>query len=133
MVIEQTLARLGLTEEDVPKTWAEFFGSLEPLAAKIAEEPGMTLFEGFSDYETARMTFLSAMIADYMDYISLPENEFAFDTEAFRAALAAPDAPVIATGTLPPSVRAACGCGIDYRETLILDGLYQIWQRNARR
>ena len=51
----------------------------------------------------------------------------------FRAALAAPDAPVIATGTLPPSVRAACGCGIDYRETLILDGLYEIWQRNTRR
>ena len=51
----------------------------------------------------------------------------------FRAALAAPEAPVIATGTLPPSVRAACVCGIDYRETLILDGLYQIWQRNARR
>ena len=51
----------------------------------------------------------------------------------FRAALAAPEAPVIATGTLPPSVRAACGCGIDYRETLILDGLYEIWQRNTRR
>ena len=88
----EAFARLGLTEEDVPKTWAEFFGSLEPLAAKIAEEPGMTLFEGFSDYETARMTFLSAMIADYMNYISLPENEFAFDTEAFRAALAAYEA-----------------------------------------
>lgn len=88
----EAFARLGLTEEDVPKTWAEFFESLEPLAAKIAEEPGMTLFEGFSDYETARMTFLSAMIADYMDYISLPENEFAFDTEAFRAALAAYEA-----------------------------------------
>ena len=51
----------------------------------------------------------------------------------FRAALAAPEAPVIATGTLPPSVRAACACGIDYRETLILDGLYEIWQRNTRR
>ena len=88
----EAFARLGLTEEDVPKTWAEFFGSLEPLAAKIAEEPGMTLFEGFSDYETARMTFLSAMITDYMNYISLPENEFAFDTEAFRAALAAYEA-----------------------------------------
>lgn len=88
----EAFARLGLTEEDVPKTWAEFFGSLEPLAAKIAEEPGMTLFEGFSDYETARMTFLSAMINDYMNYISLPENEFAFDTEAFRAALAAYEA-----------------------------------------
>lgn len=88
----EAFARIGLTEEDVPKTWAEFFGSLEPLAAKIAEEPGMTLFEGFSDYETARMTFLSAMITDYMNYISLPENEFAFDTEAFRAALAAYEA-----------------------------------------
>ena len=88
----EAFARLGLTEEDVPGTWAEFFGSLEPLAAKIAEEPGMTLFEGFSDYETARMTFLSAMITDYMNYISLPENEFAFDTEAFRAALAAYEA-----------------------------------------
>ena len=88
----EAFARLGLTEEDVPKTWAEFFGSLESLAAKIAEEPGMTLFEGFSDYETARMTFLSAMITDYMNYISLPENEFAFDTEAFRAALAAYEA-----------------------------------------
>ena len=88
----EAFARLGLTEEDVPKTWADFFGSLESLAAKIAEEPGMTLFEGFSDYETARMTFLSAMITDYMNYISLPENEFAFDTEAFRAALAAYEA-----------------------------------------
>ena len=88
----EAFARLGLTEEDVPKTWAEFFGSLGSLAAKIAEEPGMTLFEGFSDYETARMTFLSAMITDYMNYISLPENEFAFDTEAFRAALAAYEA-----------------------------------------
>ena len=53
--------------------------------------------------------------------------------ENFRTALNAPGAPVIATGTLPPSVREACRCGIDYRETLILDGLYTIWQRNARK
>lgn len=53
--------------------------------------------------------------------------------ENFRTALNAPGAPVTATGTLPPSVRAACRCGIHYRETLILDGLYAIWQRNARK
>ena len=53
--------------------------------------------------------------------------------ENFRAALQAPDAPVVATGTLPRSVRSACRAGIEYRETLILDGLYTIWQRNARR
>ena len=53
--------------------------------------------------------------------------------ENFRTALDAPGAPVIATGTLPPSVHAACRTSIHYRETLILDGLYAIWQRNARK
>lgn len=53
--------------------------------------------------------------------------------ENFRQALKAPDAPVVATGTLPRSVWAACRTQVDYRETLVLDGLYTIWQRNARR
>ncbi len=51
----------------------------------------------------------------------------------FRRAMDAPEAPVIATGTLPASIRDACGCSIAYRETLILDGLCAIWQRNAHR
>lgn len=50
-----------------------------------------------------------------------------------RAALQAPDAPVVATGILPTSIRNACETPVEYRETLILDGLYAIWQRNARR
>ena len=53
--------------------------------------------------------------------------------ENFRAALHAPEAPVVATGTLPRSVWAACRTQVDYRETLVLDGLYTIWRRNARR
>ena len=51
----------------------------------------------------------------------------------FRAALHADAAPVIATGTLPSSVRDCCVTEITYRETLILDGLFTIWQRNARK
>lgn len=50
----------------------------------------------------------------------------------FRQALDAPEAPVIATGSLPDSIREACAVPILYRETLILDGLYAIWQRNVR-
>ena len=50
-----------------------------------------------------------------------------------RAALGAPDAPVIATGPLPASIRDACDTPIEYRDTLILDGLFAIWQRNTRR
>ena len=50
-----------------------------------------------------------------------------------RQALHAPEAPVIATGTLPASIRAACDTQMDYRDTLVLDGLFAIWQRNTRR
>ena len=83
----EAFARLGLTEEDVPTTWQAFFESLEPLAAKVAEVEGMTLFDGFEDYGSARYMLLDTMIASYMAYISQPGSELAFDTEAFRGAL----------------------------------------------
>ena len=79
--------RLGLTGEDVPTTWQAFFESLEPLAAKVAEVEGMTLFDGFEDYGSARFMLLDTMLASYMAYISQPGSELAFDTEAFRGAL----------------------------------------------
>lgn len=50
-----------------------------------------------------------------------------------RAALNAPQAAVCATGSLPQSIRDACETPIDYRESLILDGLFDIWKRNSRR
>ena len=50
-----------------------------------------------------------------------------------RATLHAPDAPVIATGTLPASIRDTCATTIEYNGTLILDGLYSIWKRNVKK
>ena len=50
-----------------------------------------------------------------------------------RAALNAPAAPVVATGTLPISVRTACTTEITYRDTLVLEGLFVIWQKNVRK
>ncbi|HIS02638.1 MAG TPA: carbohydrate ABC transporter substrate-binding protein [Candidatus Pullichristensenella avicola] len=88
----EAFERLGLTEADVPQTWAQFFESLEPLAARVAQTQGMSLFETYYDYESLRMTLLNALINEYMVYISQPEREFAFDTEGFRAALAAYEA-----------------------------------------
>lgn len=37
-----------------------------------------------------------------------------------------------ATGNLPTSICDACRTPIRYRKTLILDGLYHIWQRNRK-
>ena len=88
----EAFARLGLTGEDVPTTWQAFFESLEPLAAKVAEVEGMTLFDGFEDYGSARFMLLDTMLASYMAYISQPGSELAFDTEAFRGALNACEA-----------------------------------------
>jgi len=50
-----------------------------------------------------------------------------------RAALNAPDAPVIATGTLPASIRAACTVPIEFSDALILDGLACIWKKNRKK
>ena len=50
--------------------------------------------------------------------------------EKSRGALDAPQAPVVATGTLPASIRDACETPIEYRETLVLEGLYEIWRKN---
>jgi type III pantothenate kinase len=43
-----------------------------------------------------------------------------------------PETVFYATGSLPASIRDACNIRIRYRETLISDGLYRIWQRNRR-
>ena len=51
--------------------------------------------------------------------------------DRFRAELG-PEAKFYATGSLPRSIREACRTPIHYRETLITDGLYQIWLRNRK-
>ena len=51
--------------------------------------------------------------------------------ERFQAELG-PDIRFYATGNLPRTIREACRTPIQYRENLITDGLYRIWQRNRK-
>ena len=51
--------------------------------------------------------------------------------ERFQAELG-PDIRFYATGNLPRTIREACRTPIQYREYLITDGLYCIWQRNRK-
>ena len=51
--------------------------------------------------------------------------------ERFRAELG-PELKFYATGNLPRTIREACHTDILYRETLITDGLYRIWQKNRK-
>ena len=67
------------------------------------------------------------------------QNGFALGTaslldglaDRFRAELGSQTA-FYATGNLPLSIREACRTPIQYRETLITDGLYRIWSRNKK-
>ena len=51
--------------------------------------------------------------------------------ERFQAELG-PDIRFYATGNLPRTIREACRTPIEYREYLITDGLYRIWQKNRK-
>ena len=87
------------------------------------------------ELEAAPKALLGANTADSLHSGIVNGTAAMIDGMAERVCqqLGAPDAPLIATGSLPGSIRAACRTPILYRETLILDGLFAIWQRNARR
>ena len=51
--------------------------------------------------------------------------------ERFQAELG-PDIRFYATGNLPRTIREVCRTPIEYREYLITDGLYRIWQKNRK-
>jgi type III pantothenate kinase len=51
--------------------------------------------------------------------------------ERFKKLLGS-DVHFFATGTLPESILRACSTPIDYRESLISDGMYEIWVRNRK-
>ncbi len=85
----EALEALGMTADELPKTWAEFFAALEPLAARAAQQPGMSLFDAGMDKDGLRYDLFSSMMSEYVAHISQPGSEFAFDTPMFRALLAA--------------------------------------------
>ena len=67
------------------------------------------------------------------------QNGFVLGTASQLDGLAArfcaelsPQTAFYATGNLPRAIRDACRTPIRYRETLITDGLYRIWQKNRK-
>lgn len=102
--------------------------SLEALVRNTAQLPQV-------DPETKPRRFLGTNTADCLHSGILNGTAAMLDGmfAKCRAVLRAPQAPVIVTGTLPATIRDACDTPMDYRETLILDGLYAIWKRNGKK
>ena len=81
--------RIGLTEEDVPTTWMEFFDLLARLPEYLENDPDVSVFDPYMTQENLRYSLFSSLLDNYMLYISQPGNEFSFDTPLFRELMAA--------------------------------------------
>ena len=86
---EELLGALGMAREELPATWPDFFASLEGLSRRVEAIPGATLFESGEDRESLRQALLTALLDDCVAAFARPENGYAFDASALRAALAA--------------------------------------------
>ena len=101
--------------------------SLETLVKNTAQLPQIDLAAGTSASILGKST--SACL----------QNGFVLGTASQLDGLAArfcaelsPQTAFYATGNLPRAIRDACRTPIRYRETLITDGLYRIWQKNRK-
>ncbi|MDY2682659.1 MAG: type III pantothenate kinase [Faecalibacterium prausnitzii] len=101
--------------------------SLDALVKKTAQLPQIDLAAKTPDSILGKST--SACL----------ENGFVLGTASLLDGLAArfcaelgAQTAFYATGSLPLAIRNACRTPIQYRETLITDGLYRIWLRNRK-
>ncbi len=83
---QETLARLGLTEADVPTTWSGYLQFLARLPALLGDESILAIPN--HDADGARRDVLNRLIWDYALYITRAKGTLSFDTPLFRSLLA---------------------------------------------
>ena len=81
----EILKKLGM-EEDLPKTWNQFFDWLETLSAKM-EGTEFTPFQSYMSKWEFRYSLLSIILNQYQLYISEGDREYAFNTPLLRGLL----------------------------------------------
>jgi ABC-type glycerol-3-phosphate transport system substrate-binding protein len=81
----EILKKLGI-ENDLPKTWSQFFDWIEAMPAKM-EGKGYTVFASWTSKWEFRYTLLHTIIEQYQMYINEGKKEFAFNTPQLRELL----------------------------------------------
>lgn len=83
----KVLETIGLTEDDLPKTYAEFLDFLDRWEREIAPGyPDLTLFENQADMDLRSQLF-SSIFQDYMLLKQRSLEDLSFDTELFKQLL----------------------------------------------
>ena len=78
--------KLGGTEEELPKTWGQFFDWLETLPAKM-EGTEAAIFDPWIDRENFRQNLMYIIMNQYQAYLNEGDREYAFNTPLMRELL----------------------------------------------
>ncbi len=83
----KALEKLGLAEDDMPKTWVGLFQFLQKLP-ELAGDTGVQAFDSYMTQSDARLNLFYSMLSAYMLYIKKTDGaEMAFDTAILNEAL----------------------------------------------
>ncbi len=80
------LEKLGFTQDDLPKTWLEFFDFIAEAARRCEERDDVKVFEPYYALPEIRSEIFYDIVQNYMLYMMTDANaEKAFDTPLLRA------------------------------------------------
>ncbi|MBR4442072.1 MAG: carbohydrate ABC transporter substrate-binding protein [Clostridia bacterium] len=79
----EALEKLGMTLDDLPGTWDEFFDFLAELPAKL-EGKDVRAFESWYDQRDLRYQLFGSLLESYQNYINAGEAEYAFNTPLLK-------------------------------------------------
>lgn len=85
---KNAIAELGLTEDDMPKSWPEFLAFLQRAEEFREINENITLFEGYQTGYDARYQVFNSLMSNYTLYINNGYGEMSYDTELLRGLLA---------------------------------------------
>lgn len=75
--------KLGGTEEELPKTWDQFFDWLNQLPEKL-QGTGIPVVEEWTTRYSFRSTIMNTILNQYQAYINQAGNDYAFNTPILR-------------------------------------------------
>ncbi|MBR3504816.1 MAG: carbohydrate ABC transporter substrate-binding protein [Clostridia bacterium] len=81
------LEKLGLTMDDMPKTWDGFFDFLAELPEKL-EGSEVRAFDSWYEQRDLRMQLFNTLLMSYQNYINAGEAEYAFNTPLLNGLMA---------------------------------------------
>ena len=78
------LEKLGISEQELPACWEEFFDFLEALPPMLEEHPEMKAVIPFTTQQEFRWTLFNTLLASYLYRQANGEEGVSLDTELFR-------------------------------------------------